>query len=116
MKKSELLRALQTEIRRHDFSTFVDTPPSVAQGGNGDRQSGSRSSSKIIRRNAVAENSLTSSENAETIFKHEFWKWIGNPQWDLRGLSVVHGFEGPIKRLKLQQVTETLKLANFIDV
>jgi len=35
MKKSELLRALQTEIRRHTFDTFVDTPPSVAQGGNG---------------------------------------------------------------------------------
>jgi hypothetical protein len=35
MKKSELLRALQTEIRRHDFSTFVDDPPSRAQGGNG---------------------------------------------------------------------------------
>jgi hypothetical protein len=35
MKKSELLRALQTEIRRHDFSTFVDQPPSIAQGGNG---------------------------------------------------------------------------------
>jgi hypothetical protein len=34
MKKSELLRALQTEIRRHDFSTFVDQPPSIAQGGN----------------------------------------------------------------------------------
>jgi hypothetical protein len=35
MKKSELLRALQAEIRRHDFSTFVDTPPSIAQSGNG---------------------------------------------------------------------------------
>jgi len=35
MLKSELLAALQQEIRRHDFSTFVDTPPSVAQGGNG---------------------------------------------------------------------------------
>lgn len=33
MKKSELLRALQIEIRRHD--TFVDNPPSVAHGGNG---------------------------------------------------------------------------------
>lgn len=32
MLKSELLRALQAEIRRHDFSTFVDT---IAQGGNG---------------------------------------------------------------------------------
>jgi hypothetical protein len=35
MRKSDLHRALQTEIRRHDFSTFVDEPPSVAQGGNG---------------------------------------------------------------------------------
>jgi hypothetical protein len=35
MKKSELLRALQTEIRRHSFDTFVENPPSVAQGGKG---------------------------------------------------------------------------------
>ena len=35
MLKSELLAALQQEIRRQDFSTFVDEPPSVAQGGNG---------------------------------------------------------------------------------
>ena len=35
VKKSELLRALQQEIRRHDFSCFVDQPPSVAQGGKG---------------------------------------------------------------------------------
>jgi hypothetical protein len=35
MKKSELLRALQTEIRRHTFDTFVENPPSIAQGGNG---------------------------------------------------------------------------------
>ena len=35
MKKSELLRALQSEIRRHTFDAFVDEPPSVAQGGNG---------------------------------------------------------------------------------
>jgi hypothetical protein len=35
MRKSELLRALQTEIRRHTFDTFVDHPPSIAQGGNG---------------------------------------------------------------------------------
>jgi len=35
MRKSDLLRALQTEIRRHTFDTFVDEPPSVAQGGNG---------------------------------------------------------------------------------
>jgi len=35
MQKSILLRALQQEIRRHDFSCFVDQPPSVAQGGKG---------------------------------------------------------------------------------
>lgn len=35
MKKSELLRALQQEIRRHDFSHFVENPPAVAQGGKG---------------------------------------------------------------------------------
>jgi len=35
MKKSEVLHALQSEIRRHSFDTFVDEPPSVAQGGNG---------------------------------------------------------------------------------
>lgn len=35
MKKSELIKALQTEIRRHDLHTFVQDPPSVAQGGQG---------------------------------------------------------------------------------
>jgi hypothetical protein len=35
MDKQELLRALQLEIRRHGFDTFVDEPPSVAQGGRG---------------------------------------------------------------------------------
>jgi hypothetical protein len=35
MKKSDLLRALQTEIRRHTFDTFIDHPPSMAQGGTG---------------------------------------------------------------------------------
>ena len=35
MKKSELLKALQQEILRHDFSYFVGQPPSVAQGGKG---------------------------------------------------------------------------------
>lgn len=35
MKKSDLLRALQIEVRRHTFDTFVDQPPSVTQGGNG---------------------------------------------------------------------------------
>lgn len=35
MLKSDLLHALQIEIRRHTFDTFVDGPPSVAQGGKG---------------------------------------------------------------------------------
>jgi hypothetical protein len=35
MKKSELLQALQTEIRRHDFSTFLTEKPSMANGGPG---------------------------------------------------------------------------------
>lgn len=35
MLKSELFRLLQQEIRRHDYSTFIDEPPSVAQGGRG---------------------------------------------------------------------------------
>jgi hypothetical protein len=35
MKKSELLRALQSEIRRHDFSTFLTETPSMADGGPG---------------------------------------------------------------------------------
>jgi len=35
MRKSDLLYVLQAEIRRHTFDTFVDEPPSVAQGGTG---------------------------------------------------------------------------------
>ncbi len=35
MKKSVLIRALQQEIRRHDFNYFIDEPPSIAQGGKG---------------------------------------------------------------------------------
>jgi hypothetical protein len=31
MLKSELLRAIQQEIQRHDFSHFVENPPAVAQ-------------------------------------------------------------------------------------
>jgi hypothetical protein len=33
MLKSELLRAIQQEIYQHDFSTFVDNPRSIVQGG-----------------------------------------------------------------------------------
>jgi hypothetical protein len=35
MRKSELLHTLQSEIRRHTCDTFVDQPPSIAQGGKG---------------------------------------------------------------------------------
>lgn len=35
MLKSDLLRLLQTEVRRHDFSTFIDEPPAMALGGKG---------------------------------------------------------------------------------
>jgi len=35
MPKSELLRAIQQEIYQHDFATFADDPPSIAQGGKG---------------------------------------------------------------------------------
>jgi hypothetical protein len=35
MKKSELYAALRREIHRHDFSTYADEPPSIAQGGRG---------------------------------------------------------------------------------
>lgn len=33
MKKADLLRALQAEIRRHDFPCFLDEKPSTADGG-----------------------------------------------------------------------------------
>jgi len=35
VQKSILLTAVQKEIYRHDFSYFVDEPPSVVQGGKG---------------------------------------------------------------------------------
>jgi hypothetical protein len=35
MLKSELLAAIQREIQSHDWSHFVDEPPSVAEGGKG---------------------------------------------------------------------------------
>jgi hypothetical protein len=35
MQESVLLRALQQEIRRHDFNCFIHEPPSIAQGGKG---------------------------------------------------------------------------------
>jgi hypothetical protein len=35
MKKTDLLRALQTEIRRNSFDTFLTEKPSMANGGPG---------------------------------------------------------------------------------
>jgi hypothetical protein len=35
MLKSDLLRAIQQETQRHDFSHFVEDPPAVVQGGKG---------------------------------------------------------------------------------
>ncbi len=35
MQKSALLAAIQQEIQRHDFSHFVENPPSIANGGIG---------------------------------------------------------------------------------
>jgi hypothetical protein len=35
VQKSALVAAIQKEIHRHDFSYFVDEPPSIAQGGKG---------------------------------------------------------------------------------
>jgi hypothetical protein len=35
MQKSALLVAIQAEIHRHDFSHFIDQPPSVAEDGKG---------------------------------------------------------------------------------
>jgi hypothetical protein len=35
MQESALLPALQNEIRRHSFDTFVENPPSMAEGGKG---------------------------------------------------------------------------------
>lgn len=35
MQKCALLAALRQEIQRHDFTNFVDEPPSIAAGGKG---------------------------------------------------------------------------------
>jgi hypothetical protein len=35
MQKSALLAVIQAEISRHDFSHFIDEPPSIAEGGRG---------------------------------------------------------------------------------
>jgi hypothetical protein len=35
MQKSALLAAIQQEIHRHDFSHFIENPPSQAEGGKG---------------------------------------------------------------------------------
>ncbi len=52
MLKSELLRANQQEIYQHDFSHFVDEPPSIAQGGRGVVVFGVSGMQKEIRNHA----------------------------------------------------------------
>jgi hypothetical protein len=49
VKKSELLRALQQELLRHDFDCFIDNPPSIAQGGGGVFVSGCPTCKKQIQ-------------------------------------------------------------------
>jgi hypothetical protein len=56
VQKSILLAAIQKEIQRHDFSYFVDDPPSVAEGGKGPspaRVSTGRSASSRLSVHAV---------------------------------------------------------------
>lgn len=33
--REQKIAAAQTELRKHDFSTFVENPPSIAKGGMG---------------------------------------------------------------------------------
>jgi len=33
--KSSILQAAQNELKRHNWDTFVENPPSIAQGGRG---------------------------------------------------------------------------------
>lgn len=40
MERTEALRALQSEIRRHSFDVFADEPPIVAATGHGEAISG----------------------------------------------------------------------------
>jgi hypothetical protein len=35
MSADEIIKAVQTELQRHTFDTFVSNPPSIAQGGRG---------------------------------------------------------------------------------
>jgi hypothetical protein len=35
MDKAKILAAAKAEMCRHTWETFIDSPPSVAQGGNG---------------------------------------------------------------------------------
>jgi hypothetical protein len=46
--KSELLRTLQGEIRRHTFDYFVENPPAMADGGHGVVVPGCRACRKRI--------------------------------------------------------------------
>ena len=59
MQQSVLLRELQKEIRRHDLSTFVEDPPSVAQGGKGVTVPGGPCCKETMRHNRTVLDHLT---------------------------------------------------------
>ena len=59
MQQSVLLRELHKEIRRHDLSTFVEDPPSVAQGGKGVIVPGCPCCKETIRHNRTVLDHLT---------------------------------------------------------
>jgi len=59
VQQSVLLRELHKEIRRHDLSTFVEDPPSVAQGGKGVIVPGCPCCKEKIRHNRTVLDHLT---------------------------------------------------------
>jgi hypothetical protein len=59
VQQSVLLRELHKEIRRHDLSTFVEDPPSVAQGGKGVIVPGCPCCKETIRHNRTVLDHLT---------------------------------------------------------
>ena len=52
MEKHKTLAAAKTELMRHHWDTFVDEPPSVAQGGKGVVVPGCTACRKRINTNA----------------------------------------------------------------
>jgi hypothetical protein len=48
MDKTTILQAAQAELMRHSWDTFVNNPPSIAQGGKGVVVSGCVACKKIL--------------------------------------------------------------------